>query len=136
MDNQSSIQFYPVRGDSMHPLIREGDVVKVRTGPGEFKRADVMLYRSCGRIYCHRVVRKTDHPSSGYLLQCDNHPGHLLFVSYDNVIGRAVVFGRGTKFASLDRGLYRFFGEFIVFIGLYMRWLPNVARSIKRLVFR
>lgn len=135
MDECSHIQFYPVRGYSMRPLIREGDVVKVRIGPGRFRRADVILYHCGSSTLCHRVVCPTDHPSPGYLIQCDPFPGRLVFVSADDVVGRAVAFGRGSRFFSLDRGRYRLFGEAFVFIGLYMRWLPDAMRKVKR-IFR
>lgn len=132
MDDRSFIRFYPVRGYSMRPLIREGDVVKVRMGPGACKRADVILYRSDGGMHCHRVVRRVEEPAPGYLIQCDPFPGHLSFVTIDDVIGKAVAFGRGTTFASLERGRYRLFGEALVFIGCYMRWLPELLRTVKR----
>lgn len=118
----------------MSPLIREGDVIKVRTGPGEFKRADIVLYKSNGGMYCHRVVCRVEEPAPGYKIQCDPFPGQLAFVSADDVIGKAVALGRGTKFTSLERGRYRLFGETLVFIGLYMRWLPDLLRTVKRVV--
>lgn len=130
----SGLQFYPVRGYSMRPLIREGDVVKVRMSRDEFKRADVILYRSNGGMYCHRVVRKVKEPAPGYLIHCDPFPGQLAFVEGADVIGKAIAVGRGTEFASLERGRYRLFGEVLIFIGLYMRWLPDLLRAIKRTV--
>ncbi len=124
MDNCSSTRFYPVKGYSMRPLIREGDLVKVRMGPGEFRRADVILYRSNDGMYCHRVVRRIERPTPGYLIQCDPFPGQLSFVGADDVIGKAVAFGRGMEFASLERGRYRLCGEALVFIGRYLRPAP------------
>lgn len=135
MDNRPPVQFYPVSGYSMRPLMRDGDIVKVQMGESRFNRADVMLYRTGGNICCHRVVRKVDKPRQGYLIQCDFFPGRLVFVRTDDVIGKAVAFGRGGNFASLQRGRYRLFGEALVFIGLYMRWLPDALRKIKRMAF-
>lgn len=131
MDNNTALQFYPVRGYSMRPLMKDGDVVKVRLGPGSFGRADVVLYKSGSNICCHRIARKVDHPSHGYMVQCDFFPGHLTFVGMDDIVGKAVAFGRGVKFASLERGRYRIFGEALIFIGLYMSWIPDLLRKAK-----
>jgi signal peptidase I len=55
----NSVRFR-AKGTSMHPTIREGEVVTVEpVQPAGIRRGDIILYRSGRGVFAHRVVRVT-----------------------------------------------------------------------------
>lgn len=56
-----------IRGASMRPALRQGDLVLIRPAPG-YRIGDVVAYRLEGRIVLHRVVARD---GSRYVLQGD-----------------------------------------------------------------
>ncbi len=88
-----------VRGMSMLPLFREGDVVfLVHKAPEEIKVGDIIVYRSLrGHLIIHRVIAIIDVGGSlEYITKGDNNPrdDSFLFefppgrgVSYDRIVG-------------------------------------------------
>ena len=48
---------FRAEGGSMHPTIRDGEVIAVEfVEPRDVKRGDILLYRSAKRVIAHRVV--------------------------------------------------------------------------------
>jgi len=51
--------FFRASGQSMWPFIRDGHRLIVRPATGrEIKPGDIIVYRFCGALVCHRVVKK------------------------------------------------------------------------------
>lgn len=92
---------FPARGDSMHPLIREGDVLHVDpVDPALVRRGEVVLVRAMRGLTAHRVVEV----SEGRILTrgdnsagCD-HPSEL-----SDVLGRVTLLERAGRSASVRR---------------------------------
>ena len=47
----------PVKGTSMWPFIKEGDLVRLQT-PSAFKKGHIYLFRSRQRLFLHRLVAR------------------------------------------------------------------------------
>jgi signal peptidase I len=61
---------FRARGSSMHPLVRDGDILVVRpVNQDEMKVGDVVLYRAAGAgIVAHRIVEKHTRRGQGFLV--------------------------------------------------------------------
>ena len=61
---------YTSVGDSMNPLIREGDLLVIRAVKGRLKKYDIPLYkRDSGQFVLHRIIKVRD---GDYLICGDN----------------------------------------------------------------
>ena len=83
-----------VKGDSMHPLIKDGDMLFVENCLyNNLKRWDIVVYNSAdGFPIVHRLIRK--HQKNQLELRGD---GYLLvpeFVEFSKVIGKVVSINR------------------------------------------
>src|SRR3989304_729459 len=61
-------------GDSMMPLIREGDRLLVQPAQSPLRRGEIMVFRSESRLIAHRLLRLRRNPQSEsvYLAQGDH----------------------------------------------------------------
>jgi len=148
-----SSQFYPlgkalaqagarlrlrVRGGSMYPSIRDGDVVEIAPVPmHEIGVGDVIFYRAGRRLFVHRVIE-----------YCPEGPGLHLVTRGDalcvpdrpvqeeaDMIGRVEAVYRGQRAIRLDRGLVRYGGGLIArsrVVHLCVRWAGRVWRRARR----
>lgn len=76
-----------VRGSSMLPLIRSGDLAHVRPGgDGRIRLGDVVALRSLpdGHLVIHRVVA---HDGPRFVLRGDNCPGADGCYAWEDIIG-------------------------------------------------
>jgi len=88
-----------VKGISMLPTLREGDIVFITRPPPEaIKPGDVIIYDAGGKLIIHRVIDvRIKGEEYYYVTKGDNNPGPDIFyfdngigVPYDRVIGRVL----------------------------------------------
>jgi signal peptidase I len=99
---------FRAKGTSMHPTIREGEVVTVApVQPTAIRRGDIILYRSGQSVFAHRVVRITRQADGAnmLLLRGDAAPTYDEPVSESAVLGRVVAVERNGR--PLDLGGWR-----------------------------
>lgn len=83
----------PVRfrapGASMHPTIRDGEVVTVAPVQARrIARGDVLLYLSDGGLTAHRVIRRLPGPEAAFRMRGDAPGSREERVAADNILGR------------------------------------------------
>jgi hypothetical protein len=85
-------------GNSMAPLIRDGDLLVIEHGPPALRIGDVIVFRQAGRLKAHRVVGRRRRPDGAltYLAKGDASPAFDVPVPAGQVIGR-VIEVRGTR---------------------------------------
>jgi signal peptidase len=91
-------------GFSMHPFIRDGDVVTVSPKPGSGMRAgDVVAFchPDTGKLVVHRVL---GWRPGGYLLRGDNSPDVDGLITPEKVLGLVTRVERNGKEIRLGRG--------------------------------
>jgi signal peptidase I len=93
----------PMSGISMLPFLKAGDVALVAHGAGTPRRGDVIVFRQCGQLIVHRVLRVLKGPNGPVLLTkgdntmiCDEP------VSATDLVGRVEAFERGGVRYSLE----------------------------------
>lgn len=94
-------------GSSMHPLIRDGDVLTIQPAEAPtLKVGDVALYRVAGeRMVAHRIVGRPMRDGGAMLAaRGDSSNGTDEEIHAEQVMGRVVLIQRGETTISLDRG--------------------------------
>lgn len=104
---------FRVRGASMRPFIKDGDLAEVwPTSTSDLRRGDVVLCRHAGgRLVVHRVVRvRRKNGRIAVVTRGDLMAQPDGSVPAHDVLGRAVAVEREGRRIALDRGLHRLLG--------------------------
>lgn len=98
-----------VQGNSMHPVIRDGDVVLVKPAKmSEIKLGDVVCYRSGNIIIAHRFIQKRrENGKIALLIKGDSNLSFDKKVHREQVLGKVVVIEREGQEIGLNKGLNR-----------------------------
>ncbi len=102
---------FRARGVSMRPMIKDGDLLEVRTAKTqEFRIGDILLYKFAGRqLLVHRLLRIADHHGQRRLLiQGDAAPLPDGWIPPEHILGRVISIERNGKLKLLDTTLRRF----------------------------
>lgn len=93
-----------VRGSSMQPWVRPGDIALIRRmGIEEVRCGDVVLFQREDRLFVHRLVEKRGTlREAKFLAKGDAHPGPDGVVNSDLFLGRVTCIYRGDKRIDLD----------------------------------
>lgn len=96
----ASVPVAIVKGNSMYPLLREGDIVFItRASPDDISVGDVIVFSTPGgRLVVHRVVEIVDVGGRRFFItQGDNNPIKDFYypvgVPGDKVVGKLVTVG-------------------------------------------
>ncbi|NLG27074.1 MAG: hypothetical protein GX557_04135 [Chloroflexi bacterium] len=104
-----------VEGDSMWPILRAGDRVRVAHGGPAPRPGDIVVFRAGGQLVVHRLVgSRVADGTTLYITRGDHCPAIDPPVSAGDLLGRAVeaVSTRGTM--PLDTRLARAIGRMLV----------------------
>lgn len=124
-----------VRGSSMLPWLRPGDVVVVRRGSPDMVRCgDVVLFVRGNHLFVHRLVEKRGCQDAAYLAKGDAHPTPDGFLAEKELLGRVVRIYRGGRRIDLDSPRQLALGLLLSQISARSSiWYP-VARAIAHVV--
>jgi signal peptidase I len=103
-----------VRGQSMYPFIRDGDVVEVVPVSAEAVAVgDVVFFRAGYRLFAHRVFRcMTDGQSVHLLTRGDNHKlADSPIRDSRDLVGKVGIVYRGCRIVKLDQGMAALLGR-------------------------
>ncbi len=121
-----SIHVIPVLGNSMRPLLREGDQVKVLHGPKDLRRGDIVVYQHEGVLIIHRLIMRVDAAGElQYLMKGDNAAGIDPAIPARKILGRVVALRRTQRWRCLDAPLYRAIGWVIAMTTLTRKALSR-----------
>lgn len=148
-------------GRSMHPTIREGEVITVEpVTPSGIRKGDIILYRTQKKLTAHRVIRINKNGTQSSELSSQNsslnphsslfnarHSSlgtHYLFITrgdatatYDDpvhpqqVLGKVVSVERGGCTIKLDNRRAKTAYTFRFYIYCLKRWIVRRLRSIE-----
>ncbi|MEJ5166286.1 MAG: S24 family peptidase [Thermoanaerobaculia bacterium] len=92
----------PVKGKSMYPILKEGDLVKVLPKkiyiPGDI----LLFFNFYGNVWCHRFIFLSFKEGKVlFHLKGDNNPGREVVPS-SNIIGKVVSIKRDGKYLKIS----------------------------------
>lgn len=112
---------FTAKGSSMHPLIRDGDVVLIAPlKQGKIHRGDVVLFTvGNGRALLHRVVNiRKSRGKEELLIQGDHSIHSDGYISKSNILGLMLALERGELQIRANHFVYRNLGRLA---SLYLR---------------
>ena len=124
-----------VRGDSMVPLIRDGDKVLVVLEKKDIRRGEIVVYQRDGELIFHRLLAVYTKDDGNYqlLTKGDNRLTPDPLVNFNELTGRAISIRRGEQQLRLDRsvwqGLNRVVG--IAMFGITRVFLSSQAARLR-----
>lgn len=123
----------PITGNSMFPLIQDGDRVLVAHGLSDVRQGDVIVFRRTGGLIAHRVLRIYDDDTGPiFITKGDNARQLDLPLGADEIIGRVLVAERGKRHMSLDTASWRVIGWLIAVSTWAWTRLYARVRTLKR----
>lgn len=136
--NRGSYLRFRARGESMHPFIRDGDILKVKpVEVSEIKLGDVVFYRTERRIVAHRVIKKTFNNGKAFLVtKGDSSPSSDNPVYPEDLLGKVVTVKRNGLSLRLDGRLSRLINLLWVKISPFSRHIYPPARELRRNIRR
>lgn len=108
-----------VHGNSMRPILRDGDRVRISPGSEGYKRGDIVAYQHNGKLITHRLISKGR--SGGeihYLLKGDNVPRCDPAIHPKMVLGRVTALKRSDKWVCLESPLWRSIGWIVAVVAM------------------
>ena len=133
--SKGDILRFRAHGGSMHPFIRDGDIIEVKpTEASAIRLGDVIFYRSSrGRLLAHRVIKVgAQHGQVALVTKGDSASSSDQLARPKQVLGRVVVIRRGERTIRLDRGPYRFINVLWARLSPYSPWFYPLLRKAKR----
>lgn len=124
---------FTAKGTSMHPLVRDGDVVLVAPlKQGKNHKGDVVLVTiGNGRAVLHRLVNvRKSRGDEEFLIQGDHSSHSDGYISKANILGLMIAVERGELRISANHLVYRNLGRLA---SLYLRMDPKNSRLYVRL---
>ena len=120
-----------VRGSSMLPWVKPGDVAIIRqAGIDDVRCGDVVLFKHGSRLLVHRLVEKQGTlREARFLAKGDAHPGPDGIVDRDLVLGRVVRIYRGKKQIDLDSPIQLALGLIVSQLSRKSAYWYPVARA-------
>lgn len=128
---------FNARGNSMHPLLRDGDTLLVEPlEKGKIRAGQIVLcavkqdYVVVHRVICRSSSQQVDH----YLVKGDSRLRSDGWIPREKIYGRVVSLERGDQHVNLDSILLRLLGRLAV---IHSRWnlgQRRVFRYIARLL--
>ncbi len=101
--------FIPISGNSMLPIIRDGDRALTAHGCASVRRGDVVIFRRNGQMVAHRVMRIRDG-GCAFVTKGDNAPHFDPPLSAGEIVGRVLAVERNGRRMSLDTAAWRVLG--------------------------
>jgi len=126
---------FRVRGESMSPFLRDGQVVIVkRFDPSEVRAGDIIFCRCPpSRIVIHRLIKKTsENGRTVFITKADASFHFDLPVYPENILGKIVTIEKGGRYIKLDAPLAKLRAAYYVKSFLIKRRLGLVARKLRR----
>jgi signal peptidase len=127
---------FKAKGISMHPFIRNGDVITVYPLSGTSPRyGDVVAFirPNTSTLIVHRVVGKGD---DSFLIRGDNTGYFDGLIPTTNILGYVTKVERNDREAYLGLGLERFLIAFLTRRGLLLPLLSPIRRLIRPIIKR
>ncbi len=98
-----SRHLFPIKGKSMAPFLKEGDIILIEHGINGIKPGDILLFKTGTGLVAHRLIVNPDNQQqTAWLTKGDNHLRYDPPIKTEDILGRAVAIRRSEKEYSLE----------------------------------
>jgi signal peptidase I len=130
---EGKLHSIPITGNSMFPLIQNGDRVLVSHVHSDIRPGDIIVFWQDGRLLIHRVIRVSGESTSpAFFTKGDNAQGFDFPSTVQEMIGKVVAIERGQRRISLDTTNWRFAGRLIAVTVSAGARLAEIGSGVKR----
>jgi len=120
---------FPVRGNSMRPLFRDGDSALVQRDRHSIRVGDIVVYRSREQLFAHRVLRVAGE-GRHYVCKGDAREVCDRRVLAQAVLGRVVARIRDGRQVRLDSAFYALLNPLLALISPYTSPAYRIAAIV------
>ena len=130
---------FQARGISMHPFIKDRDVIKVKpVGLEDVKSGDIVFYMSKNKNFiAHRLIKKIkDKNNDGKLLlvtKGDSCTGFDAALSPSQVLGKVISIERDGKEISMEKGISKLQNFLLSKASPFSFILYPIGRKVKKI---
>lgn len=129
----AEINTIPVRGNSMKPLLHDGDQVRIQHGVRGIAVGDIIVFRQRDTLVVHRVVRiRLQHATPHFVTKGDNVRHFDPPVLTADVLGKVLAVERGGQSLPVTSRGWRLFGRIVAFTGRLWATPYSRLRNWKR----
>lgn len=126
-----------VSGNSMWPILQEGDQIRIHPGCERIKRGDIVAYLRKGRLITHRLIGPRSYGEDDFfLLKGDNLPIRDPAVRINAILGRVVALKRHDKWLVMDSHFWRSMNWVVANISVAQELLFRLLRRIFNVRFK
>lgn len=120
----------PIVGQSMYPLLRAGDRVRIEHGATDVRTGEIIVFRANDTLLAHRVLRIIPGGDETHVLTAGDNSTHPdAPVPSSRIVGRVIGVMRAGSYAALDTPTWRLVGRIIAMSSLGMKKLAAAQRS-------
>lgn len=106
-----------IAGNSMAPLIRDGDSLVVEHGNQGIRRGDVVLFKTPEKLYAHRVVRvKRRKGTTSFLVKGDSSAAFDGLITREHILGKVVAVTGSNGHLDFTSPFWRFANVVVSFL--------------------
>lgn len=128
---------FRAQGESMHPFIRDGDILEITPVNGEeIRLGDVIFYRVEGKhMVAHRVLKKiTQNDKPVFVAKGDSSTGKEERVHLEQILGRVRAIERSKRRIRINHGLNKLMYVFYVRISPFLIKVRRIGGSLVRCI--
>lgn len=122
----------PASGNSMYPLIKDGDICKFTTcDPSKLTKGDIVLFLSCqGKLLAHRFYRVTTVNNLPYFIfKGDTNLATDTPITEEYILAKLKYIKRGKDILSINNLLYLFWGKIIQSLPQLGYWIRKIKKN-------
>jgi signal peptidase I len=122
-----------ITGDSMLPLLHDGDRVLVTHDCAKIEPGDVIVFWQAERLFVHRITQRTQINGQIYWrTKGDNAPDVDPPITAAQIIGKVIAIQRGANEIDVTTRAWRWRGRFIAALTRGMQNMIALGENIKR----
>ncbi|RLE37594.1 hypothetical protein DRJ17_06245 [Candidatus Woesearchaeota archaeon] len=129
--NYKEVRVFKLRGNSMWPFIKDGDIVIVE--PTEINNiflGQIVLAEEGGVFFCHRLFKKK---GEFFQTKADTFFGLDPLLEERNLLGKVIAIKRRGKIIRIDRRLHYFMGFFILWFTFFISPFYYILRRLRKI---
>ncbi|MBU3956716.1 signal peptidase I [Patescibacteria group bacterium] len=121
------------KGNSMHPLIKEGEKLLVEFGPfSRLSVGEIVVFFKKKKLVAHRIIKiKKNKKGDSYILKGDNLPRSKETLPRRSIVGKVTKIIHSDYITDLKKPKFRIINKFFLLYSLLNERLPLLLKIQK-----